>query len=234
VWTLVQKLDQTWFLQLLQGWASFFVQFEFAITHNFGRFMLQVGGKGKDGPITGGAFHFVLHPFNLDWIFLNQGTAISFSLEDQSNFIVGTEGGRIYKCFLQYSEQSSSGKESILVKKQQQDQPPKISFSNPVNFAYEPHSGPVHDVCFSPFHRNLFISCGSDTQIRLYNALKVCACSSFLLFLFLMDGQLNSLVRWFRWCHPSPTSFVFSGLRFVQQCLQQEMEKGKSSFMTCM
>ena len=43
---------------------------------------------------------------------------------------------------------------------------------NPITFTYEPHSGPVYGIDYSPHHRNLFLSTGCDSHIKLYNALK--------------------------------------------------------------
>lgn len=49
-----------------------------------------------------------------------------------------------------------------------------VLLNNPVNFTYSSyHTGPVLSVSCSPFHRNLFLSSGSDGQIRLYNMLMV-------------------------------------------------------------
>jgi WD40 repeat protein len=44
---------------------------------------------------------------------------------------------------------------------------------NPILFTYDPHAGPVYSVDYSPYHRNLFLSAGCDTHIRLFNVLKV-------------------------------------------------------------
>eukprot|EP00823_Brevimastigomonas_motovehiculus_P006321 TRINITY_DN521_c1_g1_i1.p1 TRINITY_DN521_c1_g1~~TRINITY_DN521_c1_g1_i1.p1 ORF type:complete len:744 (-),score=199.84 TRINITY_DN521_c1_g1_i1:729-2960(-) len=39
-------------------------------------------------------------------------------------------------------------------------------------FAYDAHAGPIFSVAFSPFHRNIFLSCSSDGTVRLFNALQ--------------------------------------------------------------
>lgn len=46
-------------------------------------------------------------------------------------------------------------------------------YGNPISGAFEPHLGPVYSVSFSPFHRNLFLSCSMDGSIRIYDLLQV-------------------------------------------------------------
>ena len=48
-----------------------------------------------------------------------------------------------------------------------------VPLRSAVTFSFEPHGGPVHSVECSPFHRNLFLSCGTDTTARLYSMLQV-------------------------------------------------------------
>ena len=55
----------------------------------------------------------------------------------------------------------------------------ETDFQSPVKFAFRPHHGPVYSVSCSPFHRNLFLSCGTDTTTRLYSLLDVSDCYSF-------------------------------------------------------
>ena len=47
-----------------------------------------------------------------------------------------------------------------------------VPVHSPVTFAFHPYLGPIHSVCCSPYHRNLFLTAGTDT-IRLYNMLQV-------------------------------------------------------------
>ena len=44
---------------------------------------------------------------------------------------------------------------------------------DPVTLTFTPHKGPVYSVSSSPHHRNLFVSCSSDTTLRLHNVLQV-------------------------------------------------------------
>ena len=48
-----------------------------------------------------------------------------------------------------------------------------IPLRSPVTFAYNAHFGPVYAVDSSPYHRNLFISCGGDNTVRVYSMLQV-------------------------------------------------------------
>lgn len=48
-----------------------------------------------------------------------------------------------------------------------------IPLRSPVTFAFSPHFGPVFSVDCSPYHRNLFLTCGTDASIRLYSMLQV-------------------------------------------------------------
>lgn len=44
-------------------------------------------------------------------------------------------------------------------------------FRNAASFPFARHVGPVYAVEFSPFHRNLFLSCGADGRLCLYSQL---------------------------------------------------------------
>jgi WD40 repeat protein len=46
-------------------------------------------------------------------------------------------------------------------------------YPNPVNSAYDPHTGPVYSAEFSPFQRGIFLTSSLDGSIRLYNILQV-------------------------------------------------------------
>eukprot|EP00656_Telonema_subtile_P012382 TRINITY_DN16228_c0_g1_i9.p1 TRINITY_DN16228_c0_g1~~TRINITY_DN16228_c0_g1_i9.p1 ORF type:complete len:630 (+),score=174.50 TRINITY_DN16228_c0_g1_i9:140-2029(+) len=45
-------------------------------------------------------------------------------------------------------------------------------FPSPVPFVFSPHQGPVMDISYSPFHRNLFLTCSTDGSARVYNTLQ--------------------------------------------------------------
>lgn len=50
--------------------------------------------------------------------------------------------------------------------------PPLKLFGEACNFAFEPHAGPVYAIHFSPFHRNLLLTCSTDGSIKLFNMYK--------------------------------------------------------------
>ena len=45
-------------------------------------------------------------------------------------------------------------------------------YPNAMDFYFDPHSGPVYDISFSPFRKNLFLTCSLDGTVRLYNYLQ--------------------------------------------------------------
>ena len=49
---------------------------------------------------------------------------------------------------------------------------PQVLFPTPTQFKYASHSGPVYQTCYSPFHRNVFLSTSTDGTVRLYNQLQ--------------------------------------------------------------
>ena len=49
----------------------------------------------------------------------------------------------------------------------------EANLKSPIKFSFRPHHGPVYGISCSPFHRNLFLSCATDTTIRLYSLLDV-------------------------------------------------------------
>jgi len=83
---------------------------------------------------------------------------MSFSHEDKELFLAGTENGGLYKCSLRSSREGSEKEEDLL---------------SPIKFVFRPHYGPVYSISTSPFHRNLFLSCGTDATVRVYSLLDV-------------------------------------------------------------
>ena len=143
------------------------------------------------------------------------GSALCFSKEDPTSFIVGLESGQLYKCSTVAKEARSAEavmrtqgelpwstaaaalvtgvpashyhrlkqraeKDGVLARERQvtprivyDTRPsPSTLFAPPISFAYDKHSGPVHEVQFSPFHRNIFLSVASDSTARLYSVLQ--------------------------------------------------------------
>lgn len=85
-------------------------------------------------------------------------TGLDFSLMSPGIFIVGTLCGGIYKCSLENPIPIDSGDVD------DSDNP----LSDPVVSEYERHEGSVTCIKCSPT-RNIFLSCGTDKEIRLYD-----------------------------------------------------------------
>ncbi|XP_057580670.1 cytoplasmic dynein 2 intermediate chain 2 isoform X2 [Hippopotamus amphibius kiboko] len=87
-------------------------------------------------------------------------TAVAFSSFDPSLFVLGTEGGFPLKCSL-------AAEEAALTR-----MPSSVPLRAPAQFTFSPHGGPVYSVSCSPFHRNLFLSAGTDGHVHLYSMLQ--------------------------------------------------------------
>ncbi|KAF0878868.1 WDR34 protein, partial [Crocuta crocuta] len=87
-------------------------------------------------------------------------TAVAFSSFDPSLFVLGTEGGFPLKCSL-------AAEEAALTRT-----PSSVPLRAPAQFTFSPHGGPIYSVSCSPFHRNLFLSAGTDGHIHLYSMLQ--------------------------------------------------------------
>ena len=116
-------------------------------------------------------------------------SSISFSPNDETTFLVGSESGGVFKCSTNargtparrnalisfYSCTCRFFQLELLVSGE-------LKFSVPlrsaVTFSFDVHGGPVYSIECSPFHRNMFLTCGTDTTARLYSVLQVCTCSS--------------------------------------------------------
>lgn len=86
------------------------------------------------------------------------GTAMSFSTANQIKnhhqpdynvFVVGTESGRVYKCAI-----------------------PNQTQQQLITMSFTPHAGPVQALDFSPSHKDLFLSCSTDSCVRIYHLLR--------------------------------------------------------------
>ncbi|KAL1764844.1 WD repeat-containing protein 34, partial [Sigmodon hispidus] len=87
-------------------------------------------------------------------------TSVAFSSFDSSLFVLGTEGGFPLKCSL-------AAEAAALTR-----MPSSVPLRAPVQFTFSPHGGPVYSVSCSPFHRNLFLSAGTDGHVHLYSMLQ--------------------------------------------------------------
>ncbi|KAJ3303300.1 WD repeat-containing protein 34 [Kappamyces sp. JEL0829] len=85
-------------------------------------------------------------------------SAFSWTRDSTLEYILGTETGYVLRC---------SQTRAVAVNPSQ----PNTSSPNPVVFCYNPHLGPCTGVSFSPFHRNLFLTCSADGAVHLYHVL---------------------------------------------------------------
>ncbi|XP_067826053.1 WD repeat-containing protein 34 [Heptranchias perlo] len=86
-------------------------------------------------------------------------TALSFSHLDKTVFVAGVEGGYVLKCSTEVLTRAALSSGSVPLKA-------------PAQFTFSPHCGPVHAVDCSPFHRNLFLTAGTDGHVHLYSMLQ--------------------------------------------------------------
>uniref|UniRef100_A0A8C3QJ17 WD repeat domain 34 n=1 Tax=Cyanoderma ruficeps TaxID=181631 RepID=A0A8C3QJ17_9PASS len=87
-------------------------------------------------------------------------TSLSFSHFDPGVFVVGVEGGYSLRC-------------SAVAQAPALPRPGgSVPLRAPAELAFSPHAGPVYSVSCSPFHRNLFLSCGTDGQVHLHSMLQ--------------------------------------------------------------
>ncbi|NXG72579.1 WDR34 protein, partial [Baryphthengus martii] len=87
-------------------------------------------------------------------------TSLSFSHFDPCMFVVGVEGGYALKC--------STAARTLAPHRPGSSVPLRA----PAELAFSPHGGPIYSVSCSPFHRNLFLSCGTDGQVHLHSLLQ--------------------------------------------------------------
>ncbi|KAF6028805.1 WDR34 [Bugula neritina] len=86
-------------------------------------------------------------------------TSLDFSCVDEETFYIGSESGGMFRCSV--NSQVSAG-----------DSTSSISLVDPVKLTFLPHCGPVYSVNSSPYHRNLFLSCSSDSTLRVHSILQ--------------------------------------------------------------
>ncbi|XP_066501204.1 WD repeat-containing protein 34 [Hoplias malabaricus] len=88
-------------------------------------------------------------------------TSLTLSPWDVDTFLVGSEGGMVLKC--SFSSQTVAAV------------PPdgeSVTLRSPAQFSFSPRGGPIHALHFSPFHRNLFVSVGTDGLAHIHSILQ--------------------------------------------------------------
>ncbi|KAL6097261.1 dync2i2 [Pungitius sinensis] len=88
-------------------------------------------------------------------------TSLALSPWDPDTFLVGSEGGLLLRC--SFSSQTPAAVHS---------EGHNVTLRAPAVFMFRPRSGPVHSIHFSPFHRNLFVSAGTDGLAHLHSLLQ--------------------------------------------------------------
>lgn len=93
-------------------------------------------------------------------------TCISMNTADHTLVIFGTESGAILEGSLTTPNIIHAPSLENL-----RDDNDKLEWHDPVKITFNGHKGRVGALAFSPFERNLFLSSGSDQQIRIYSLL---------------------------------------------------------------
>ncbi|KAM7369427.1 hypothetical protein PAMP_013696 [Pampus punctatissimus] len=88
-------------------------------------------------------------------------TSLALSPWDSDTFLVGSEGGLLLRC--SFSSQTPAAAPS---------EGQSVTLRAPAVFSFKPHSGPIHSIHCSPFHRNLFVSAGTDGLAHLHSLLQ--------------------------------------------------------------
>ncbi|KAG7321153.1 hypothetical protein KOW79_015568 [Hemibagrus wyckioides] len=88
-------------------------------------------------------------------------TSLALSPWDTDMFLVGTEGGLVLKC--SFSSQTVAAVPS---------DGESVTLHAPAQFSFSPRAGPIQSLHFSPFHRNLFVSVGTDGLAHVHSVLQ--------------------------------------------------------------
>ncbi|XP_036385646.1 WD repeat-containing protein 34 [Megalops cyprinoides] len=92
-------------------------------------------------------------------------TSLALSPWDPDMFLVGSEGGLVLKC--SFSTQTVAAAEIATTSEGE-----SVTLLAPAQFCFSPRCGPVHSLHCSPFHRNLFLSVGTDGLAHLHSLLQ--------------------------------------------------------------
>lgn len=84
---------------------------------------------------------------------------------DRDAFVLGTEGGGVYRCTM-----AVPGGKAVL-QGEKGSQKPHLSLPSPIAFSHAPHTGPVMALDTSPFNAHVYASGSSDGTVRVWSAL---------------------------------------------------------------
>uniref|UniRef100_A0A8C9SPE8 Dynein 2 intermediate chain 2 n=1 Tax=Scleropages formosus TaxID=113540 RepID=A0A8C9SPE8_SCLFO len=88
--------------------------------------------------------------------------SLALSPWDSDTFLVGTEGGLVLKCSFSAQAPAATTPDGE-----------SVTLRAPAKFCFSPHCGPVYALHCSPFHRNLFLSVGTDGFAHLHSLLQL-------------------------------------------------------------
>lgn len=116
-------------------------------------------------------------------------TSLALSPWDTDMFLVGTEGGLVLKCSFSSQTVAAVPPDSA-----------SVTLHAPAQFSFSPRAGPIQSLHFSPFHRNLFVSVGTDGSAHVHSVLQPAP----LLSLRVSDAYVFGV----RWSPVRPLMFV--------------------------
>ncbi|KAL4609563.1 WD repeat-containing protein 34 [Arapaima gigas] len=88
--------------------------------------------------------------------------SLALSPWDLDTFLVGSEGGLVIRCAFSAQATATVNPDGE-----------SMTLRAPAKFCFSPHCGPVYTLHYSPFHRNLFLSAGTDGFTHLHSLLQV-------------------------------------------------------------
>ncbi|KAM8872603.1 cytoplasmic dynein 2 intermediate chain 2 isoform 1-T1 [Synchiropus picturatus] len=88
-------------------------------------------------------------------------TSLALSHWDPDTFLVGSEAGVLLRC--SFSSQTLAAAPS---------EGESVTLRAPAVFSFRPSTGPIHSIHCSPFHRNVFVSAGTDGLAHLHSLLQ--------------------------------------------------------------
>ncbi|XP_026196064.1 WD repeat-containing protein 34 [Anabas testudineus] len=88
-------------------------------------------------------------------------TSLALSPWDLDTFLVGSEAGLLLRCSFSSNTLAAGASEGQ-----------SVPLRAPAVFSFRPSSGPVHSIHCSPFHRNLFVSAGTDGLAHVHSLLQ--------------------------------------------------------------
>jgi len=98
--------------------------------------------------------------------------------EERGSFVIGTDGGPIFKCLLQHNASMQEEFQKAHLPQAQSAGGTVVAASggpklrSPIKSEYRSHAGVVYGLECSPYQRNVFASCGSDGALRVYSTLQ--------------------------------------------------------------